>query len=478
MLDKDQRIAILQLKEAGQGIRAIARALKLDRDSVRGVLRAGTREVPRLRRPEAAEALHDDILELFKECEGRLKRVHEELQARGAILSYQALTSYCRRHGIGVRPRAVPGEYHFGPGEEMQHDTSPHRVMLGDRKRLIQCASLVLCHSRMVFIQYYPTFTRHWCKVFLTEALRFFGGACGRCMIDNTNVVVAQGTGRDMIPAPEMEIFGERFGFVFRAHAVGHANRSARVERNFDYVEKSFLPGREFKDWKDLNDRARAWCEKVNGLPKRHLHAKPIDLFALEQTALRPLPMWVPTVYRLEHRTVDTDGYLNLDGNRYSVPYKLIGRGLDARISAEWIEVFLEHELVATHANPWDALDLKITVAEHRPKRGEGRVKRGPCPDEAELLRLEPRLADYVAGIKAHPPGRISAVLRRLLRMVREYPRPPLLKAVDTALAYGMFDPGRLEPMVLKNVDQDYFVLGEAVPLPFDPAPIGGSHER
>jgi hypothetical protein len=46
-------------------------------------------------------------------------------------------------------------------------------------------------------------------------------------------VVVLRGTGREMIPVPEMEVFGERFGFRFVAHAIGNANRSARVERPF-----------------------------------------------------------------------------------------------------------------------------------------------------------------------------------------------------------------------------------------------------
>jgi len=50
-------------------------------------------------------------------------------------------------------------------------------------------------------------------------------------MIDNTHVVVAAGTGARMVPAPEMTAFAERFGFVFRAHEKGDANRSARVER-------------------------------------------------------------------------------------------------------------------------------------------------------------------------------------------------------------------------------------------------------
>ena len=42
----------------------------------------------------------------------------------------------------------------------------------------------MLCYSRMLFFQCYPTFQRFDCKVFLTEALRYFGGATQRVMID------------------------------------------------------------------------------------------------------------------------------------------------------------------------------------------------------------------------------------------------------------------------------------------------------
>jgi len=124
--------------------------------------------------------------------------------AAGAEMSYQALTAFCRRHGIGYAPPARAGQYEFAPGEELQHDTSPHELELGGRKRKVQTASAVLCYSRMLFFQCYPTFRRFDCKVFLTEALRYFGGATTRTMIDNTHVVVLRGSGRDMVPVPEM----------------------------------------------------------------------------------------------------------------------------------------------------------------------------------------------------------------------------------------------------------------------------------
>ena len=78
----------------------------------------------------------------------------------GVEISYPALTAFCRRQGIGQKPKVAAGQYHFEPGQEIQHDTSPHRVDLGGRRRLVQTASAVLCYSRMLFFQCYPTFQR------------------------------------------------------------------------------------------------------------------------------------------------------------------------------------------------------------------------------------------------------------------------------------------------------------------------------
>ena len=48
--------------------------------------------------------------------------------------------------------------------------------------------------------------------MFLTDAVRFFGGAAKDCMIDNSSVVVAGGTGKNAVMAPEMVAFATRFG--------------------------------------------------------------------------------------------------------------------------------------------------------------------------------------------------------------------------------------------------------------------------
>src|ERR1051326_2417377 len=253
MLSQSQRTTILELHSQGVSKREIARVLNISRLSVRKVLRSQSSALPVLVRPEKAEPYRVQILELLATHKGNLVRVHEELVSSGADVSYPALTAFCRRHGIGQEPKVAAGQYHFGLGEELQHDTSPHETEIGGKKRKIQTASAVLCYSRMLFFQCYPTFQRFDCKVFLTEALRYFSGAPARVMIDNTHVVVARAAERELVPAREMAACGERFGFRFVAHAIGNANRSARVERPFWFIENNFLAGRAFSGWEDLN---------------------------------------------------------------------------------------------------------------------------------------------------------------------------------------------------------------------------------
>lgn len=54
-----------------------------------------------------------------------------------------------------------------------------------------------------------------------------------RCMIDNTSVIVLHGSGPEADVAPEMERFDHVFGVTFKAHAIGDADRKARVKPNF-----------------------------------------------------------------------------------------------------------------------------------------------------------------------------------------------------------------------------------------------------
>lgn len=460
MLDQSTRAAILKLHQQGHSIRSIARALRVSRGAVREVLRSGTEIVPNLVREEKAAPYRDQILELYVRCKGNLVRVHEELLASGAQLSYAALTGFCRRQGIGHEPKQPVGEYHFEAGQEMQHDTSPHRAEIGGQLRPVQTASLVCCYSRMLFFEFFASFTRFECKVFLTDALQYLQGACKTCMIDNTHVVVLRGTGRDMVPVPEMVAFAERYGFHFQAHEKGNAQRSARVERKFSYIENNFLAGRRFRDWQDANQQAREWCDKVNAKFRDDLKASPRELFVAEQPQLQPLPTWVPPVYLLHHRLVDVQGYVTVDTNRYSVPNDLIGRQVEVRQTKEQIEIYRGPRLIATHRRVLEPTGRKYRLPEHRYQRGQAPPRTNSALEEKMLLEKLPEIAEYLQAFKKRCPGHYTTPrLRRLLQMVNDYPRPALLEVLETARQYGLFDLERVEKLILRKLAREHFQI-------------------
>ena len=90
MLDQSARRTILELHGRGIGTRRIAKLLGVSRGAVRDVIQCDSTEVPSIARAEKAEPYRDEILELYAACKGNLVRVHEELVAKGACLSYRS----------------------------------------------------------------------------------------------------------------------------------------------------------------------------------------------------------------------------------------------------------------------------------------------------------------------------------------------------------------------------------------------------
>ena len=138
----------------------------------------------------------------------------------------------------------------------------------------------------------------------------------------------------------------------------------------------TFWQGAVSRSWEDLNQRAREWCDKVNSTYKKHLRAVPRELFAVERLHLKPLPAWIPEVYRVHQRLVDIEGYVALNSNRYSVPVDWIGRRVEVRETKDKIEIQLDARRMVTHRRIAEAEHQRVMLAEHRPPRGQRR--RGP----------------------------------------------------------------------------------------------------
>jgi transposase len=461
MIPTADKETILSLHRAGVGIRQISRLLSVSRNTVRRVIKG--EHSSKVRRTSRYEDLLPLVQKHFHFCKGNAVRIQEFLnETYGVDIPYSSLTRLVRDLELrGEKKKGRVSQYRFGPGKEAQHDTSPHRLILGGKKITAQCASLTLGYCKKVFIQYYPQFTRFEAKVFLTEAFIYMDGACERCIIDNTSVIVAQGSGPDAVMAPEMKIFGKMFGTTFIAHAIGDSDRKAKVEKNFHYVENNFLAGRTFADWNDLNLQARHWCDtKANKKPKRSLgRMAPEQVYVMEKPHLKPLPPHIPPVYKSLQRVVDMSGYLTVDTNRYSVPEKLCGRHVEVLKGFDTISVYHKHQKVADHKRLIDKKDGKVTLPGHHQPLYHRKSKGAACPEEKVLLGRSDTLDRYVVEIKKSSYGSGRRKLQKLLSLQRTYPADAFDKAVETALRYGMFDLLRLENLILSFVAGDFFNL-------------------
>jgi transposase len=461
---REKRIAILEMHKHGVSVRAIAEALDASRVTVRDVIASGNPERATMKRQSQLAEHLERVRELHVACKGNLVRVHEELEAAGIVVGYTTVTEFCREQKIGVVEKVPAGKYHFDPGVEMQHDTSPHRVEIGGVERLIQVASVVLPHSRMIYAQAYPAFTRFHCKTFLTDAIRFFGGATATCMVDNTHVVVAFGTGKNAVIAPEMVAFGERFDMTFVAHVLGDPNRNAHVERQFWTVETNFEVGRVFADLADYNAQLLAWCEKKNAAYNTKLHAAPTTLFAAELPYLKPLPRWIPEVVNVEERRVDVARYVSLHTNRYSAPAALIGLNVEVHETIRQVRLFHRHKLVAEHPAFEPGGSKTSTLPEHRREAGASRAPAPTSPEEVTLVAAGPEFIAMIALLRTKYHGQAQRAVRRLHTLFLDYPTPVLRAVLADAVQHRAYDLGQIDRLVLQRVGADVFRF----PIPKD----------
>lgn len=456
----------------GRSQREVAAAVGVSRNSVKRVAREGAAEGGGKERGSRLDEHLEAVRALHARCkDGRgrtnmvrvLEELQEQLKKEGKTIeaSYSTLTRFCREQGIGVKQKVPAARIVTSPGEEMQHDTSPYAVKLGGRKFGLQCASLVLGYSRMLYVQFYPRFQRFHLKVFLTDAFTYFSGTCRRCVIDNTSIAIACGSGSRARMAAEIEAFEERFAFRFLAHEIRHSDRKGKIERPYDWVERNFLVAREFKDLRDLNRQALEWCERGNAKRKRELKASPVELFAAEKGALTPLPLYVPEVYRLWPRTGDAYGCVSLDGFKYPVPAGCIEKELQVRETKDRVIVLDGRKEVASHEKKMPG---QTQPALPRPAGAPQRQKSAKLAEEGKLKALGEPMIAYLQALKEKRGPRYFWSVRKLWRLLCQYRAEDLKATVTKALEHRLFDANRLETVLLQDLAQKDYQL----PLGFE----------
>jgi transposase len=449
MIEPDKRKAIFLLHQEGMPLREISRRLGLSRNSVRRVIAQEGRTPARSFTPSIDPVL---LRQLHQECDGYVQRVFEKLQEEhGLKVKYSSLTRWLRQLGItravSTRCDRVPDE----PGAEMQHDTSPFTIVLGQTPTKLQASLLYLRYSKRRYLQFYRVFDRFQMKCFLHRALLYWGYAPPICVIDNTNLARLRGLGAQAVIVAEMEILGKTYSFRFLCHARGHSDRKAGEERSFLTVETNFLPGRTFESLEDLNRQALEWSTvRMEQRPQGKAGLIPAQAFEHERGFLQPLPPHLPAPYKILERSVDEYGYVAVEANYYWVPGTGRGQVMVLRYD-QHIQIYQFGQLLLEYPlEPNGVRNKQVNPPGQPVSAYKPRQRHQPSHEEEKRLRaLAPNVSAYVDFILAAQGLLRHQYLRRLLALSQRMTPELFVRSVERAHRYRITSLVILEKIAL-----------------------------
>src|SRR5215813_13520681 len=199
-----------------QGLNAsqIARELALDRRTVAYWL-AQEHFRPRKPRPRHSklDPFKPEIVRLLERYPYSAAQVCQHLREQGFDGGYSLVKAYVRT----VRPKRQPAFFKlaFAPGECAQVDWGSFgTVPVGQTQRRLSFFVMVLCYSRMLYVEFTVSQTMEHFLACHQHAFDFFGGIPHNVMVDNLkSAVLKRAVGEAPLLHPTYLDFATHYGF-------------------------------------------------------------------------------------------------------------------------------------------------------------------------------------------------------------------------------------------------------------------------
>jgi transposase len=368
------------------------------------------------------------------------RRIHQDLTADGANVSYDSVRRYLRRLGH-VRPLPFR-RMECAAGEEAQVDFGTGAPIIGaDGKRhRTHVFRIVLSHSRKGYSE--VTF-RQTTDDFLTaleNAFRHFGGAPKTLVIDNLKAAVKHPDWFDPELTPKVQAFCRHYGTVILPTRPYTPRHKGKVEAGVKYVQNNALARRTFDSLAAQNEHLTHWeatvaDTRIHGTTKRQVGKVFTEA---ERAALLPLPQEPFANFHEAQRKVNRDGHVEVAKAYYSAPPEYLGRTLWVRWDARLVRLFNQRfEPIALHVRREPG--RFSTLGEHVAAEKISGLERGA----AYLLRKIQAVGDHAhqwAQAMLHARGiEGTRVLQGLLALAVKHPAEALENACKTALSHAAY---------------------------------------
>jgi hypothetical protein len=219
-------------------------------------------------------------------------------------------------------------------------------------------------------------------------------------VVDNDSSIISDGVGKRAVLHPEVAALCGHLGLKLIVLDPGKPESKGQVERTNGYLERSFLPLRDFQDLDDLQSQSDDWTHQV--AYRRHhrrVGGRVGEAWAAERAYLHPLPDPLPDVDLRTEVRVQKDGFVRVGGADYSVPPGLSGRRVQVRLSPREILVHLEGTQIARHHRSYAPADVVLAPAHARALRMAREARSRLSQGDVDLEPIDLRRYDVLAGV-------------------------------------------------------------------------------
>ena len=244
-----------------------------------------------------------------------------------------------------------------------------------------------------------------------------------------------------------------------------------KVENAVLLVERWILArlrNRRFFSLEDLNVAIAGLVFNLNSRIMRRAGKSRRELFeTIEREALRPLPDTPFEYAEWKSVKVHPDYHVEVDKAFYSVPYRLIGRRVEVRLSYRTVEIFYDHQRVASHVRSSQYAG-HVTVGEHMPKSHQRYANITPANLIAQAARIGVNAAILVERMmreRPHPEQGYRSAMG-ILALRRRYEQERLEAACERALAINAISYNSVHAILKSGLDR-----AKPAAEPVSPAP-------
>lgn len=440
MIDYETFCRLRQLyDEKGLKVSQIADELHLDPKTVERWIdqltyqhRQGTRRASKL------DSFKGQISALLERHPYTAQQLLQQLRQQGYAGGYTILKDFVRQ----VRPARKPAYLmlEFAPGECAQVDWGSFgSVAVGSTRRRLSFFVMVLCYSRMMYVEFTLS---EGMEQFLSchhHAFEFFAGVTAKVVIDNLKVgVLRHPSGQKALFHPRYLDLAAHYGFQPVACNVRKANEKGRVENGVGYVKKNFLHGLDIPSFAAVNPAAIQWRDTVaNVRVHGETHRKPIDLFAEEKPRLRPLPVMPYDCAVVRPISANGCCHVLFDTCRYSVPHLYASQRLTLKLYPDQLLLFHHETLIATHPRTYDRRQ-KVSNPDHTK---ELLAQRKQARDQTLLLAFLALSPDAEAYARKLEDKRLNSGhhLQKIVALREIYGPEKVARALQDALVFEAY---------------------------------------